>query len=155
MITAPPRVVFDCVIFAQALISDSGPAAECLELARSGIIRLVLSDYVMTEIRELPAKLPARLMVTSDRVDAFLNDVAPLAEIVSDVPGVYEHPIDPDDSHYVNLAIAAGATLITSRDHHLLALMDQSQPLGRAFRQQFPQIDIIRPEELISRLRPT
>ena len=77
MITAPPRVVFDCVIFAQALISDSGPAAECLELARSGIIRLVLSDYVMTEIRELPAKLPARLMVTSDRVDAFLNDVAP------------------------------------------------------------------------------
>jgi putative PIN family toxin of toxin-antitoxin system len=155
MSTAPQRVVFDCVIFAQALISDSGPAAECLELARSGAIRLVLSDYVITEIRELPAKLPARLMVTTERVDAFLNDVAPLAEIISDVPEIYQHPIDPDDSHYVNLALAAGATLITSRDRHLLALMDQSQPLGRAFRQQFPQINIIRPEELLSRLQAT
>jgi predicted nucleic acid-binding protein len=83
-----------------------------------------------------------------------LNDVAPLAEMINDVPDTYQHPVDPDDSHYVNLALAAGATLITSRDRHLLALMDQSQSLGRAFRQQFPQLDIIRPEELLSRLRP-
>jgi putative PIN family toxin of toxin-antitoxin system len=153
MSAAPDRVVFDCVIFAQALISDSGPAAECVELARSGTIRLVLSDYVLTEIRELPSKLPARLLVTSERVEAFLNDVAPLAEMINDVPEIYRHPIDADDSHYVNLALAASATLITSRDRHLLDLMDESQPHGRTFRQQFPQLEIVRPEELVRRVR--
>lgn len=153
MSTAPQRVVFDCVVFAQALISESGPAAQCLELARSGTIRLMLSDYVVTEVRELPSKLPARLMVTSDRVEAFLQDVVPLAEMIEDIPEVYQHPVDVDDSHYVNLALAAAATLITSRDHHLLDLMDESQPLGRAFRQQFPRLEIVRPEELLRRVR--
>ena len=43
--------------FCAALISDSGPAAQCLQLARSGTIRLVVSDYILTEIRELPSKL--------------------------------------------------------------------------------------------------
>ena len=32
MSDAPPKVVFDCVIFAQALINDAGPAGACLEL---------------------------------------------------------------------------------------------------------------------------
>jgi putative PIN family toxin of toxin-antitoxin system len=124
MSEGPPRVVFDCVIFAQALINDSGPAGECLELARSSSIRLALSEYVITEIRELPSKLPARLLVTTDRVEAFILEVVALAELIEDVPEVYQHPVDADDSHYVNLALAAEATLITSRDHHLLALMD-------------------------------
>jgi putative PIN family toxin of toxin-antitoxin system len=153
MSTAPQRVVFDCVVFAQALISDSGPAAQCVALARSGTIRLVLSDIVITEIRELPSKLPARLLVTSERVEAFLNEVAPLAEMIDDVPELYRHPVDADDSHYVNLALAASATLITSRDHHLLDLMDHSRPMGRDFRERFPQLEIVRPEVLVRRLR--
>jgi putative PIN family toxin of toxin-antitoxin system len=149
----PQRVVFDCVIFAQALISETGPAAQCLELARSGTVRLVWSDYVLAEIRELPAKLPAELLVTRERVEAFLRDVAPVAEMIDDVPDIYRHPVDVDDSHYVNLALAANAHLITSRDRHLLGLMDTSRPHGREFRQQFPQLEIVRPEELLRRLR--
>jgi hypothetical protein len=97
------------------------PAAECLTLARSGTIRLVWSDYVVTAIRELPLKLPARLLVTQERDEAFLRDVAPLAETIDHVRDVYQHPLDVDNSHYVNLALAANAQLITSRDRHLLA----------------------------------
>jgi putative PIN family toxin of toxin-antitoxin system len=154
MSATSPKVVFDCVIFAQALVSESGPAGQCLDLARRGAIRLVVSDYVIAEVRELPSKLPARLLVTSEGVEAFLNDVTPLAEMISDVPEVFQHPIDPDDSHYVNLALAASAALISSRDHHLLNLMDESQPLGRDFRNRFPQLEIVRPEELLRRVQP-
>jgi putative PIN family toxin of toxin-antitoxin system len=153
MTAALDKVVFDCVIFAQALISEAGPAGQCLELARSGTIQLVLSDYVIIEIRELPSKLPTRLMVSSDRVEAFLNDVAPIAVMIRDVPERYQHPVDADDSHYVNLALAASAALITSRDHHLLDLMDTSKPFGRDFRHQFPQLEIVRPEELLRRVQ--
>ena len=47
--TAPIlRVVFDCVIYAQAIISDSGPAPACLDHVRAGEIRLIWSDRIDT-----------------------------------------------------------------------------------------------------------
>jgi putative PIN family toxin of toxin-antitoxin system len=151
--TDPLVVVFDCVIFAQAIINDAGPAAACLDLARAKAIRLVWSDYVLADIRELPTKLPARLLVTHDRVEAFVQDVATFATMAGDVRPVYRHPIDPDDSHYVNLALAKGATLITSRDRHLLDLMDPSKPHARDFQHDYPSITVITPEQLLDRVR--
>ncbi len=114
--STPLRVVFDCMIYTQALISSRGPAAACLELVRQGKLHLVWSDYVLQEIRELPGKLPAKLNVTPERVEAFLLDVAPHVEYVVEVPNMYENPFDIDDSHYINLAVSAKATVITSRD---------------------------------------
>jgi putative PIN family toxin of toxin-antitoxin system len=149
-----PTVVFDCVVFAQAVINDAGPAAACLQLARARVIRLTWSDYVLAEIRELPAKLPARMFVTNDRIEAFIQDVSTFATLVNNVGSAYRHPIDPDDSHYINLAIAAGATLITSRDRHLLDLMDPSKPHAAEFRRLFPDLAIVTPQELLTRVRP-
>ncbi len=94
-----PRVVFDCVIYAQAIISDSGPAAECLERVRAGELRLIWSDYVLQEIRELPEKLPTHLRVTLERVEIFILAIAPYVEHVLHIPEIYRNPFDPDDSH--------------------------------------------------------
>ena len=143
-------VVFDCVVYAQALINGKGPAARCLELARSRTIRLFWSDYVLAEIRGLPGKLPARFMVGSDAVEAFIQDTNTFASTISNVPHVYENPFDRDDSHYVDLAVSAGALLITSRDRHLLDLMDRSKIEGQDFAGRFPQLSIITPEQLLS-----
>jgi putative PIN family toxin of toxin-antitoxin system len=150
---ARPNVVFDCVVFAQAIISDRGPAAACLELARVGHIQLIWSDYVLAEIRELPEKLPEYLQITDTKVEAFIQYVGAFAQIVSDVPMVYIHPIDPDDSHYIDLAVASAATLITSRDRHLLNLMDELKPDGLNFRRRFPSLEIVSPEAMLSRFR--
>ncbi len=142
-------VVFDCVIFAQALINDAGPAGACLELARVGRFSLYWSDYVQSEICELPSKVPARFAVTGERVQAFIEDVGTFAHLVSAVPARYENPFDADDSHYVDLALASGATLISSRDQHLLKLMNESIPEGVDFRTRFPQLRIVTPEVLL------
>ena len=147
------KVVFDCVVFAQALLNDRGPAAACLDLARSQLVHLVWSDYVLAEIRELPEKLPASMQITGDKVEAFIQDVATFAEIVGDVPSVYTHPLDPDDSHYVNLALAAAATLITTRDRHLLQLMDRLRPESAEFQRRFPNLEIVTPVSLLARIR--
>ncbi len=139
--------------FAQAIISQKGPASACFDFVRSGDIRLYWSDYVLQEIRELPGKLPPRLLVTAERVDAFLFSLAPFIEHIAAVPHVYQNPFDPDDSHHIDLAIAAGATLIVSRDTDLLRLMDETLPHGRAFRQLYRQLEIFAPESLITHLR--
>src|SRR2546421_13060411 len=100
MADRPERVVFDCVIFAQALISDTGPSAACLELARAKQISLFWSGYVLQEVRELPDKLKPKYGITPQRVAAFINDVATFAEFIDAVPFRYENPLDPDDSPY-------------------------------------------------------
>jgi len=150
---AIPSVVFDCMIYAQAMISGKGPAAACFEQVRSRGLRLVWSDYVLQEVRELPTKLLPRLKLTPQRVETFIDEIAPLAIHVALIADLFVNPFDPDDSHYVNLALAAGADIITSRDADLLNLMDDKRPEGREFQLRFPQLRILPPEQLLEMLR--
>lgn len=93
MSSTPTSIVFDCMIYAQAMISRTGPSAACVDHVRSGQLHLVWSDYVLREIRELPSKLPARFKLTSERVEAFISDIAPYAEHIASVVEVYEKPV--------------------------------------------------------------
>jgi putative PIN family toxin of toxin-antitoxin system len=147
-----PTAVFDCMIYAQALISPRGPAARCVEYVRQGGLLLVWSDYVLQEVRELPGKLPTKLRVTSDLVESFILDLAPHVEYVDSVGQDYVNPFDRDDSHYVNLAVAARAAFVVSRDGDLVRLMDVVRPEGMEFRRRFPDIQIVTPEELLALL---
>jgi putative PIN family toxin of toxin-antitoxin system len=147
------RVVFDCNVYAKALINIRGPEGACIEMVRAGLLILFVSDYVLQEIRELPAKIPAKYGVTAERVDSFIGNLVRYASLVDKVPSVYVHPVDPDDSHYVDLAVMTGSTLVVSNDRHLLALMDLSLELGIAFRQSFPAIEVLTPHALLMQLR--
>jgi putative PIN family toxin of toxin-antitoxin system len=121
------------MIYAQAMISDGGPSSRCLDRVCAGVIKLIWSDYCLQEIRELPAKLPPRFKLTPERVEAFIAAVALYTEYIDKVDEVYENPFDRDDSHYINLAAASGAGLITSRDNDLLRLMDETKPEAHEF----------------------
>lgn len=81
----------------------------------------------------------------------FTAELSALAMLI-DVESVYQHPIDPKDTMVVNLAIAAGARVITSRDRHLLSLRDTSTPAGADFMARFGHIEILTPVELLTRL---
>ncbi len=48
-----PRVVYDCMVFVQALANDAGPAAACFALAREGRVELCLSRAVLAEVRDV------------------------------------------------------------------------------------------------------
>src|SRR5947207_8655167 len=97
------RVVFDCVVYAQAVINPEGPAGACLELARKGALSLCTSRYLITEISELPSKLAPRLNITTEKIRDFIMDLASFAREVRDVPEIFRLDRDPDDSHYINL----------------------------------------------------
>ena len=138
--------VLDCMVYAQALINPASPAGRCVEIGIQGQFTIVLSQYVVSEILELPQKLPPKFAITDARVAEFLEELLPAAHLCDTVPHVFEHPIDPDDSPYVDLALATGANLIVSRDRHLLGLSDAGKPWSDEFRRKYPDFKVLTPE---------
>ena len=150
----PERVVFDCNVYFQALISRSGPAAQCFAAAQEGKLLLFASPRVVGELRDvcLRPRIASHFRLTDARVDAFVAEIERVAEFLNDVPHVFDYERDPNDAHYVDLAVAATAKLIVSRDRDLLALKDPHNPDGADFRLRFPQLSILTPVELLGRL---
>ncbi len=142
--TQPILAVFDCTVFAQALINPEGPAGLCLSAAQAGRVRLFVSDFVIREIHELPQKLPARLRVTPERVLAFILDLAKYTEPIDTVPERFTYQRDSDDAHYVNLADASNASFLVSRDKDLLDLAFDDD-----FKSCFPKLCILNPPRFV------
>src|SRR5213594_3028737 len=135
--------VFDCVVYAQFLINMDGPAAHCVEEARKGYVHLFASPHILSEIRALPFKLPPKYKVTIEDAAQLAEEVRSIGTIVDSPQRLYAHPIDPDDSEYINLALATNCRLVISRDKHLLNLMDVKRPESKEFRSRYPQLIII------------
>ena len=144
------RIVFDCNIFLQFLLNPNGPAGRCLQLALSGQIELLLSEPVLVELRELPEKAVAVKHAIDDQViGRFILSLLQQAVYLDEVPEQFVHPIDPDDSCHVNLALTGKALLIVSRDKHLLGLNNPSKPWSTDFRSRFPHLRILTAEEFL------
>lgn len=150
----PERVVFDCGVFFQALIAPGGPAGKCFAAATDGELLLIISNFVLTELRDvcLRPHLVRRFRLSESRVAAFVSQIEKVATFVAVVPHVFDYPRDPDDEHYVDLAVVSHARLIVSRDNDLLALEDPSNEDGFSFHQRFPELTILTPEELLQRI---
>jgi putative PIN family toxin of toxin-antitoxin system len=137
--------VFDCNVFAQALININGPAGVAVRAALAGSIRLVLSNHVLREAAELPSKLPRRLGVTEDRVNELLSQLLQSAEQIATPPPVFAFDRDPDDAAYVDLAVASGATYLVTRDKDLLSLSVPNATQAVAFAARFPGLRVVDP----------
>jgi len=149
---SPPRVVYDGNVFVQAVINVRGPAARCVEKAAAGDVTLFVTPFILDEIRESWEKLPRKYGVTREQTELLASRVAGVATVLVHVPEVFVYERDPDDAHYVNVAIVADARLIVSRDKDLLDLMDAARPEGQAFQARFPSLRIIDPVLLLREL---
>jgi putative PIN family toxin of toxin-antitoxin system len=115
-------------------------------------VTLCMSVEVLEELRdvltrhELRAKYPA---LTDEAVTAFLRDVLAQSELITTVPTVYTLDRDHKDSKYINLALAAGASFLVTRDLDLLDLMNEKSSPGREFRNRFPDLRIVEPKEFV------
>lgn len=144
------RVVFDCMVFLQGAAREQSPAGACLKLAETGHVVLCLSGDVLNEFREVCSrqKLQKRFpSLTPQRVETVLMSLQSRALIPADVPKVYSYLRDPDDEPYLNLAIAADASYLVSRDRDLLDLMNE-----HVFRQRFPNLMILEPVAFLQEL---
>jgi putative PIN family toxin of toxin-antitoxin system len=148
----PPRVVYDCNIYVQSLININGPAGRCVVKAQAGEVLLFVAAFVLDEIRESHQKIPAKYGVTREQAEALAAGIAAVATVVDSVPAVFTYERDPDDAHYVNLALAARADLIVSRDKDLLDLGHTMRPEAIEFRRLFPTLRILEPVQFLREL---
>jgi putative PIN family toxin of toxin-antitoxin system len=150
----PDKAVFDCNVFLQSILNPDGPSGRCVDLARAGDVLLFTSDAIYIEIRDLANKpIGIERGLTVEFLEAFIIRLRTFATHVDSVPDIYTHPVDADDSCYVNLALAIGAKLIVSRDRHLLNLTNSAKPWSAEFRRRFPTFRVLQPHEYLTDLR--
>jgi putative PIN family toxin of toxin-antitoxin system len=148
------KVVFDCNVFLQALSSPRGPAGRCLQLVIEGKLSLFISPLVSEELREVTSRpsVIRKMRLTAESVEALFAALELVAILISGFPETFVYDRDPDDAHYVNLALAAGAQLVVSRDRDLLDLMDPAKPGAVQFQRDYPAIRILDPTALLDEI---
>jgi uncharacterized protein len=154
-VSDPPRVVFDCNVILQAVARERSVAAKCLNLTESGRIHLFVSREVLAEIEDVlnRPELRAHFPDLSDEiVGAFLKRLRKFSTLVRSVPRKFSYPRDEDDEPYINLAVAAGADFIVTRDRDLLDLMTGHADECKEFRQRFRPLRVVDPAEFLKLL---
>lgn len=146
------KVVFDCMVFLQGAARPAGPAAACLKLAEEGHVELVVTDDILNEVRDVLSRPKVRKKfhsLTDATASAFIDQVRQFATSLPPVPHHVSLPRDPKDEKYLDLAAAAHAEFLVSRDNDLLSLADPSNPEGDEVRKLLPAIKIVDPASFL------
>jgi putative PIN family toxin of toxin-antitoxin system len=126
-----------------------------LNLAESGLIQICLSREVLAEVEDVlnRPEIRAHFPDLSDEiVGAFLKRLQKLSVLVRRVPKKFSYPRDENDEPYINLAVAADAAFIVSRDRDLLDLMTGHTDKDKEFRQRFRSLRVVEPAEFLKLL---
>jgi putative PIN family toxin of toxin-antitoxin system len=153
---ARPAVTFDCMTYLQATASPAGPAAACLRLVETVRVRLLTSQTILDEVRDVlerPRIRKKNPRLTDELVGAFLAHVVSLAPPAAVVPTAFTYPRDPKDEPYLNLAIAEKAEVLVSWDNDLLDLMKPDNPDGQRLRALAPGLRILTPPDFLGVIR--
>jgi putative PIN family toxin of toxin-antitoxin system len=114
-----------------------------------GRVELVVSRAVLAEVREVlerPELKPRRQgRLTAAIVEALMAWIEEHAFHFAEPPLAFTYPRDPDDEPYVDLAIAAGASYLVSRDNDLLELQSPDSEDGKQLRTLAPDLTILDP----------
>ena len=122
-------------------------------MAETHAIQLFISGAILEEVAEVLERPRLRIRsprLTFERIDRFLDRLRHFATLVKEVPKVVRLSRDPDDEVYLDLAIAAGAEYIVTRDHDLLDLTRAKQRTDIGLPDG---LRIVTPEELLTIVR--
>jgi putative PIN family toxin of toxin-antitoxin system len=147
------RVVFDTNIFIQYFLNPGGLAGHCLKIVKDKKARLFISNAILNEIISVllrPDVLSRFPDLTDLSIDAFVNDVASISNLVNPVPKNFTFERDPKDEMVVDLAVHSDAKYIVSRDNDLLDLMTGYTDECKDFRRRFRGLKVVTPTEFLA-----
>ncbi len=146
------RIVFDCMVFLQALISKQSIAFRLFEYLDENAFTLFVSNEILDEMNDVlnrPYIRAKNSQITDESVGSFFERVLKKAVLLKKVPVYFELTRDPKDEKYVNLAVEAKADYIVTRDKDLLDLMTGIDIESKEFRQRFRPLRIVEPIEFL------
>jgi len=127
-----------------------------LLLAELGLVELCVSGEVLAEIRDvltrpkIQRRFPA---VTDEVVERLLAALGQRSLLIAPVPRIFVYDRDPKDEPYINLAIAAGARFLVSRDSDILDLASPMSADGARARIHAPDLQILDAVSFLAVLR--
>lgn len=113
-----------------------GKPRQFLELARSGTIRLAISDDIQAELRRV---LRDKFGWEESRLNALDTHLADFTVKVHPTQRLQVVKDDPDDDRVIECAVASASSFIVSGDRHLLDL------------RQYQDIPILRVADFLGR----
>jgi len=137
------RAVFDCMVFLQGAGRPASPARACFRLVDEERVTLCLSTAILAEVRDVltrPKTLRRFPLLSPEWAETFVRNAESKAVVLGEVPHAMALDRDPKDEPYLNLALAAQANYLVSRDLDLLDLMKD-----QGFRQRHPNLLILDP----------
>lgn len=138
----------------QAAVSR-GPAFALLTLAEAGRLELLLSNDILSELRDvlLRTEVQRRFPILSvEFVEAFLACIRHIGTLIDHVPSRFEFRRDPDDEPYLNLAAHGRAKYLVTRDRDLLHLAEASDDDAKQLRRACPNLRVLDPVDLLREL---
>jgi putative PIN family toxin of toxin-antitoxin system len=118
------RIVLDTNVTLSALLWRGTPYDLLQAMRRQPHFRLFVSPILLEELGEILSRPKAtkRLASIGKSVREVLGDCYDAVEVVTPLAVPVVVAADADDDHVTAAAIAAGADLLVSGDHHLLDL---------------------------------
>ncbi len=120
------RVVFDANILISALLSARGAPAHALAAWGEGRFELTVSSAILDELGRVLRypRLRERYALNEETIERFLRLLARQAILVEPRERLAAVTADESDNRYLECAVAGGAVILVSGDHHLLDLVE-------------------------------
>ncbi|MBI4754480.1 MAG: putative toxin-antitoxin system toxin component, PIN family [Betaproteobacteria bacterium] len=123
------RVVLDTNVLLSGIAYPASVPGKIMAAWRHGSLEVLLSDYILEELRRVLPRLSHRHGLTTDEIDDLIDSLAIQAEVIE--PALAPEPTlrDVDDRPVLGTLVAAlqaaGADYLITGDKDLLALAER------------------------------
>jgi uncharacterized protein len=118
------RVVLDANIYVSALLKSGSNPARIIDLARDGVLTLLVSRPIMEELQRVLSYPKVRQIHgrSAKGIRRFLERLQKIAVMTPATLSIEAVPNDPSDDKYLVCAVEGRADYIVSGDRHLQEL---------------------------------
>jgi putative PIN family toxin of toxin-antitoxin system len=123
------RVVLDTNVLLSGIAYPASVPGKIMAAWRHGSVEVLLSAYILDELRRVLPRLTQRHGLTQAEIDDLVDALSIQAEVIEPLPGLEPDLRDGDDQPVLGTLLAAlkasGADYLISGDKDLLALADR------------------------------